>query len=108
MPTIIDTKNRQRSRRRPGRTCAYVPTAAEATAYGAGPFPAEVAEVNPSGTVDISVTFPAPVAGYGTLDATYGAPELAALVDSTASRRLQNIVVGGGAGQVTFVGPGSR
>lgn len=107
MATVVDTKNRNRTRRRPGRKVQYNPTAAEATAYGEGPFPGEIAEVNADGTVDVTVTFPAPVAGYGTIDAAYGAPEQAALTDATISRRLQSVVIGGLAGQCALVGPGT-
>lgn len=103
--TVVDTKNRQRARVRPGRRVQYSPTATEVTTYGAGPYPGEVAEVNVNGTVDISVTFPAPIAGYGTLNTTFDAPELAALVDGTVSRRLQNIRIGSAVGQASLVGP---
>lgn len=108
MATVVDTKNRTRNRRRPGRKVAYTPTSGEVTAYGAGPFPGEIAEVNANGTVDITVTFPRPLAGYGTLDTTFGAPELAALNDATTSRRIDGVVIGGGAGQCSLVGPGSN
>jgi hypothetical protein len=105
MPVAVDTKNRSRGRRRPGRKVSYTPTAAEVALYGAGPYPGEIAEVNANGTVDITVTFPALAAGYGTLDGAYGAPELAALNDATTARRLQNVLIGGLAGQCALFGP---
>jgi hypothetical protein len=105
MAIVVNTKNRQRARLRPGRRVQYLPTANEVNVYGEGPFTGLIAEVNNNGTVDITVTFPAPVAGYGTLDTTYGAPELAAIVDGTVARRLQGVFIGGLAGQCSLVGP---
>lgn len=105
MATVANTKNRQRARLRPGRRVQYLPTSSEAAAYGEGPFNGTIAEVNNDGTVDITVTFPAPIAGYGTIDAAYGAPEEAALIDATTTRRIQNVRVGGLAGQCSLVGP---
>jgi len=105
MVTIANTKNRQRARLRPGRRVSYLPTAGQATTYGAGPYAGTIAEVNDTGTVNLTVMFPAPAAGYGTLDATFGAPELAALVDGSSSRRLQGVVIGGLAGQCVLIGP---
>ena len=47
-----------RSRLRPGREVAYTPTAAEATSYGAGPWPGMITKVNADGTCNLVVDAP--------------------------------------------------
>jgi hypothetical protein len=121
-----------RARIRVGRKIAYTPTAAEATADGAGPWYGEIIRVYSNGTADLRVTptVPATLADDPTAvaaadaDGTYGTEE-ATLIneckdDFNIARTLllavkgrQNNEVktavqrGGGLGQWDFVGAGS-
>ena len=92
-----------RARHRAGRRVRYFPTAAEVVTYGVGPFDGTVTAARPSGNCDLSIVFPAPIAGYGVLDGTYTAPELAAIVDH-AARRRNDVPRGNRPGTFTFVG----
>lgn len=103
MTTIVAPLT-QRSRIRAGRRVRYIPTATEAAAYGAGPFEATIANPRASGNADLTVNFPAPLAGYGTIDNTYGAPEAAALTDAAPTRHLVNVPRGTSAGTYSLFG----
>ncbi len=48
-----------RSKFHVGRQVLYTPTAAEATASGAGPWPGQITKVNADGTCNLSVAIPA-------------------------------------------------
>jgi len=113
-----------RSRLRRGREVAYTPTAAEAAALGAGPWPGLITRVNADGTCDLVVDPPAgttvgaaltsPLITDADADGTYGAAEatlinnLKAGVNSLVTRvnqlvsaagRKSSVRQGGAAGQ---------
>lgn len=102
--TTIVTSVVTRARSRAGRKVRYFPTAAEIAAYGAGPFAATISATRASGNVDLTVEFPAPLAGYGVIDAVYGAPEQAALTDAAPTRHLVNVPRGGTGGTFAYFG----
>ena len=93
MTTVI-TNNVSRARLRAGRRVRYLPTAAEVSLYGAGPFNAVIANARASGNCDLSIEFPAPLPGYPPLGPVYGPGELIALTDAAPTRHKLNVARG--------------
>jgi hypothetical protein len=102
---IADTSFSGRQRARSGRRIRYFPTAAEVTAFAAGPWSGVITKANVNRTFDVLLDVPGAAAGNAPAGA-YAANEqtvLASLRTLSLTGRKTSVVLSGLPGSISFL-----